>query len=112
MNNDMAKKLNNHIATRKMNSANSNAIQKKSAQKSTMPNIGLTADTFAQLNCVSENISENVIKSTQEFLNNPEIIESYVEICDEFVNKGSHLREAIDKTDRIFEMLHTEELYK
>ena len=112
MNNDMAKKLNNHIATRKMNGANNNAIQKKSAQKSTMPNIGLTADTFTQLNYATENISESILKSTQEFLNHPEIVKSYVEICDEFVNKGSHLREAIDKTDRIFEMLRTEELYK
>jgi len=112
MNNDMAGKLNTHIDMRKLNGADSNAIQKKAAQKSTVPNIGLSADVFVQANFASKNVSDGVLKSVQEFTNNPEMVEAYIDFCDGLVQEGACLREAIDKTDRVFELLKDEELYK
>ena len=117
MNNDMARKLNNHIETRRMNGADSNAIQKKAAQKSNYPNINMPADTFVQAESVTQEsekpffVSDSVKNSTQEFLKSPEYTEAYINFCDSLVNEGIELIEAIDKTDKVFKALKNENLY-
>ena len=112
MNNDMAGKLNTHIEMRKINGIDSNAIQKRAAQKSIVSDITLSADTFAQTGCAFKNIPDSIVKSTQEFLNNPEMAESYIDFCDGLVQEGVCLREAVEKTDKVFELLRSEEIYK
>lgn len=89
MNNDVAKF--NSISAQ--NSASSNTIEKNAAQKTSNP------------------ITNNIIKSVEEFVSNPEYVEAHVELCDEFVKNGCHLREAISKTDSIFEALKEKDTY-
>ena len=97
MNNDMENKLNNHIDLQKKHSANSGAIQRQAAQKTSL---------FEQ-----NNVSNCVKKSMEEFLKNPELIESYNDFCDSLVNEGYSLELAIDKTDKVFNILKDKDLY-
>ncbi|MBE7707600.1 MAG: hypothetical protein E7Z88_02715 [Cyanobacteria bacterium SIG27] len=89
MNNDVAN-LNNISA---QNIASSNAIEKSAAQKTSNP------------------IENSVKKSVEEFILNPEYVEAHIELCDEFTKKGYCLKDAIDKTDSIFEALKDKETY-
>ncbi len=98
MNNDMAGELNNHIELQKNNGAD-NSIQKQSAQKSD--------SSFLK----NTNASDSIRKSTQEFIKNPEFVQTYVDFCDSLVEEGCILREAIDKTDKIFKVLKDKNLY-
>ena len=89
MNDDVAKL--NSVSAQK--NASSNVIKKFAAQKTSNP------------------IENNVKKSVEEFISCPEFVETHIEICDEFVKRGHCLREAIDKTDSIFEILKDKETY-
>ena len=89
MNNDVAN-LNSISA---QNNASSNAIKKNAAQKTSNP------------------IVNNITQSVEEYVKNPEYVEAHIELCDEFVKKGYCLKEAIDKTDSIFEALKDKETY-
>lgn len=112
MNNDMINKSNMHIATNRLNSVDGNIAQKKTFEKTTFSNGDLQKDTFVSTNNDAQNVSIRVDKSVQSFLNDSQNAQSYVEFCDELVKKGYNLREAIDTTDKIFELLKEEELYK
>ena len=89
MNNDVAGKLNNNFDAK--NNV-SNAIEKCAAQKTTNPII-------------------SVKKSTQDFLNNPDLVQAHVDFCDSLVEHGYCLEDAIKKTDAVFEILHQKETY-
>ncbi|MBQ8634932.1 hypothetical protein IJ425_02110 [bacterium] len=120
MNNDMARKLNNHIDVRRMNGTDSNAIQKKAAQKSNFSNINMPADSFVQAksapikneNQTAQYVSDSVMESVQKFLENPEYAESYIHFCDSLTADGMELREAIDKTDKVFSALKNKKIYE
>lgn len=92
MNNDMANKTKNNIDAQNI-SSNSNAMQ-----KTTNP-------------ITKQNVENNVKKSTQEFLNNPDLIQAHVDFCDSLVEHGYCLEDSIKKTDSVFEILHKKETY-
>ena len=96
MNNDVAGKANRNFGAQK-NFAPSD-IEKRAAQKTTNP-------------ITSQNLENNIKKSTQEFLNNPDLIQSHVDFCDSLVEHGYCLEDAIKKTDAVFEILHQKETY-
>ena len=91
MNNDMARNSNNHINACN-NSTDNSVIQKSTASK-------------------NEFLKNRTIASVQKFIQNPELAQSHVEFCDSLLDKGYSLIDAIDKTDKIFEMLKEEEIY-
>ena len=98
MNNDMENKLNAHIDLQKNNSADNGAILRQAVQKTPI---------FKQ----NANMTNSVKKSVEEFLLNPEFVESYNDFCDSLVNKGYSLELAIDKTDKVFNILKDKNLY-
>ena len=105
MNNDMDAKF-NHIE--KQNNYASDCI---SRQESCGNRILINEETIR--NFISEDSNcEKVRKSVSEFIKNPEIVESYVSICDGFVEKGYCLRDAIEKTDEVFIALKNKNIYE
>lgn len=112
MNNDMINKSNIHVVTSRKNSADNDNMQKKSSEKISFSNNNLNKDTFVCSNNNAQNVSERVNKSVQSFLGDMQNAKSQVEFCDGLVEKGYNLREAIDTTDKIFEILKEEKLYK
>ena len=61
---------------------------------------------------ISKFATNSIKKSTQEFIENPELIKAQVEFCDSLLEEGYCLKEAIEKTDCVFEVLKKEETYK
>lgn len=60
---------------------------------------------------VNKHVTNSVIKSTKEFLNDTEFVRSHVDFCDSLIEDGYCLEEAIKKTDSVFEILHQKETY-
>ena len=61
---------------------------------------------------ISKFATNSIKKSTQEFIKNPELVKAQVEFCDSLLEEGYCLKEAIEKTDCVFEILKKEETYK
>lgn len=97
MNNDAAEKLNNKFDAQ--NNFAPNEIEKRAAQKMSNP-----------INSC-EIINKNVDKSVKEFLNNPDLVQAYIDFSDSLVEYGCSLEDAIKKTDAVFEILRQKETY-
>ena len=57
-------------------------------------------------------VSESIKKSAQIFVANPDGVEAYIDFCDALIARGCNMKEAIEKTDSVFEILHQKETYK
>jgi len=118
MNNDVAGKLGNNFSAQKANFASNNIIEKLAAQKTcsidendvapkAMECLGVLGEAQVQ-KCATNSIK----KSAEEFLQNPDFVQAHVDFCDSLIEHGYCLREAVQKTDDVFEVLHQEETYK
>ena len=107
MNNDMTGKLGNYFDAQKNGCADNLTTQEQMSQ----PLFLSDEEAFNKIVGVNT-VSKSVKEATQEFIENPEIIESYISLCDGFVENGSCLREAIDKTDRVFNALKDKNIYE
>ena len=119
MNNDVAGKLNSRINVQQNNGC-ANTIQKQAAQKTSSPIDSDKMDESmrylgtlgeAQVNLDGIVVSKSVKESVDEFLADPEQVQAYIEMCDSIVERGHCLREAIDKTDCVFDILKEENIY-
>ena len=120
MNNNVAGNLNN-CANLQNNAATNGIIKKQAAQKqASSKNFDCIDDSMkclnsigmAQVNMDNVRVSDSVKKSLEEYMQNPELIEAYIDFCDSLVKEGYCLKDAVDKTDGVFEILHNEETYK
>ena len=71
----------------------------------------LGAMGHAQVN-MNNSLTKGVKSSVDSFINDPEYVQEHTELCDELVKKGYPLEKAIDVTDRVFDVLKTEDTYK
>ena len=118
MNNDVAGKLNSRINVQQNGCANT--IQKQAAQKTSSPiesekmddsMLCLSALGVAQVNIDNLVVSDSIRKSVDEFLADSDKAQAYIDMCDSIVERGHCLREAIDKTDCVFEILKEDNIY-
>ena len=58
---------------------------------------------------MNKNTTESVKKSVLEFISNTEFAQAHVDFCDSLIEHGYNLKEAIEKTDEVFEILHKKE---
>ena len=58
-----------------------------------------------------EGLAKRVEKSTEFFLNHPDIVETYLDFCDSLVEQGETLEKAIEKSDKIFSILKDKNTY-
>ena len=66
---------------------------------------------FAQVN-MNNLHNKNVKEATEKYIKNPEFAESYVDLCDGFVEKGMPLEKAIVATDSVFNTLSDPKTYR
>ena len=119
MNNDAAGNLNNNFSANKVNFAQNNTIKKTAAQKTctSLNNeaIDKTIGFMGTLGLAQVNMNKNTLKnikaSTQAYISNPDLIQAHVDFCDSLVENGYCLKDAIDKTDKIFGILNQKETY-
>ncbi len=55
--------------------------------------------------------AKNANSAADKFIQDPEYVQSHVEFCDELVEKGYPLEEAIEKTDKCFKILSDKDTY-
>ena len=60
---------------------------------------------------MNKNTTDSVKKSVLEFISNTEFVRSHVDFCDSLIEQGYNLKEAIEKTDEVFEILQQKETY-
>lgn len=60
---------------------------------------------------MNKNATNSVKKSALEFAANPDLIKAHVDFCDSLIEHGYNLREAIEKTDAVFEVLQKKDTY-
>lgn len=118
MNNEVAGNLNNNFGAHKVDMTPNANIEKSAAQKTTPPNnevihktLGFMGTMGATQVNMNKNSSDSIKKSTQEFLANPENIQAHVDFCDSLIEHGYCLKDAIKKTDEIFEILSKKDIY-
>ena len=66
---------------------------------------------YAQVN-MNNPLTKGVKTSVDSFIEDPEFVQEHTDMCDNLVKDGYPLEEAIDVTDRIFDTLKNEEIYK
>ena len=119
MNNDMVNNNKPHINTQNINNATcaiSSAMRQNAQQEcdsesmdKSMEFLGTLGQTYIKR---SENkTSQTIRNSIQMFLNDPLYVENYVGFCDDLVEKGYDLDDAIEKTDVVFEALKDKNIY-
>ena len=119
MNNDVAGNLNNNFGANKVNFVQNNTIKKAAAQKTcdsvdsevinkSMGFMGTLGLAQVKMN---KNMSDGIKSSTQAFMANPDLVQAHVDFCDSLVENGYCLKDAIDMTDKVFEVLNQKETY-
>ena len=81
---------------------------KKASMKNSMDYLGTMG--YAQVN-MSNPLTKGVKASVDSFLDDPEYVQQHVDMCDDFVEDGMSLIDAIYVTDQILDTLKTEETY-
>ncbi len=117
MNNDISRDTNNYINTKintkmKIERTFDKKATAESPVKDTYKNIDMEKTMEYVLGKMQADSSLNASKilssvkdSTVSFLQNAEFAQNWIDLCDEMIEKGYSLEEAIDKTDAIFETI-------
>ena len=116
MNNDITGNFNNFNSIPKM----SNNVGSNDVEKILPENIEISTDVVqspmdclgsmgvAQVKMTNPRVKQSVI----EFLNDEEFATSHVDFCDNLVQKGYKLEDAIKVTDEVFAHLKKDSIYK
>lgn len=119
MNNDIACDMNNYVNPRRQEIPSAAAQCQKAPQSAQMEEKDLGVD----MSCSMEMLgainkakvgasNPSVINSCKSFLEDPQKVESYNEICDFFVSRGYNLEKAIGMTDEFFQALSNQKTYQ
>ena len=114
--------MNNDITCNMQNYANIKAKNPvvQSSKKDAILNVDSSASNKMQdsmsflgsLGCAQVNMNNSLRRSVDEYLANPDFVESHVALCDLLVQEGYSLEKALSTTDMAFDTLRLPETYK
>lgn len=122
MDNDVAGNVNNNnIGSKKLNFAANNSVMKQNAPQnppSSFDNAAVddTLESLAQMGQAQVRLnkaaSDSIRASVDEMKKDTEFASAHVYFCDSLVEMGYDLPTALEKTDRVFDILHQDDTYK
>lgn len=59
----------------------------------------------------SQKSDSSISDSVEKILTNPDFVQSHVDFCDELIQRGYSLEDAIEKTDMFFDALKSADIY-
>ena len=123
MNNDITRDMNNCIKVQKKSACtNEKSCDVQNTESANASCNFNDIDMEKSLDCLLGKMQVNsrtgerkyssIAQSVENFLNNPQDVEDYIDFCDKIIQRGHSLEKAISISDETFKILKNQDTYR